>query len=292
MWSVLSPVPVRKGQNGLWTGLKDFSRLSAALIAKAVYKGIVRGFDFTSYVMIHQQAHQDLTRLGRPVPEGKKIRDFLNGITDPQFTSIKLNVLANPVFMNDISLAINYIASAIDLTIKNANQSNQQISDMPRGRGHFNRGGRGNGGQGRSNQGRGENQRGHGRGRSRGRGGRYVSWYNNDNSNQNENQSLSRSYTREEWTNVACVERNRVYRARVCLETARTVAAILREQNDAQTVDVSAITNTVQNQRVQDNATQATRQTATAAQISVDNASQAMSRRRHVSQNYSSQCNP
>jgi PAS domain-containing protein len=131
MWSVLSPVPVRKGQNGLWTGLKDFSRLSAALIAKAVYKGIVRGFDFTSYVMIHQQAHQDLTRLGRPVPEGKKIRDFLNGITDPQFISIKLNVLANPVFMNDISLAINYIASAIDLTIKNANQSNRQILDIP-----------------------------------------------------------------------------------------------------------------------------------------------------------------
>jgi hypothetical protein len=81
--------------------------------------------------MVHQQAHQDLTRLGEPVPEGKKIRDFLNGFIDPQCTSIKLNVLANPVFMNDFSLAINYIASAIDLTIKNANQSNRQILDIP-----------------------------------------------------------------------------------------------------------------------------------------------------------------
>jgi hypothetical protein len=46
--------------------------------------------------------------------------------------------------------------------------------------------------------------------------------------------------------------------------------------------DVSTIVNTVQNQRVHDNATQATRQTRTAAQISVDNASQAMSRHWHV----------
>jgi hypothetical protein len=53
-------------------------------ISKASYLGPRRNFDFSSYVAIHQQAHQDLHRLGEPVPENKKVRDFLNGINDPQ----------------------------------------------------------------------------------------------------------------------------------------------------------------------------------------------------------------
>jgi hypothetical protein len=41
-------------------------------IAKAVYKGSSRTFDFTTYVAIHQHAHQDLLKLGEPVPKNKK----------------------------------------------------------------------------------------------------------------------------------------------------------------------------------------------------------------------------
>ncbi len=89
-------------------------------ISNASYKGNIHQFDFTSYVAVHQQAHKDLLRLGEPMPEGKKVRDFLQGIMDPQCANIKLNVLANPTYMNDFSQAINYIASAIDLIIKNS----------------------------------------------------------------------------------------------------------------------------------------------------------------------------
>jgi hypothetical protein len=39
---------------------------------------------------IHQQAHQDLIHLGEPIPENKKERDFLLGITDPQCNNIML----------------------------------------------------------------------------------------------------------------------------------------------------------------------------------------------------------
>jgi hypothetical protein len=53
-------------------------------ISKATYLGPRRNFDFSSYVVIHQQAHQDLHRLGEPVPENKKVCNFLNGINDPQ----------------------------------------------------------------------------------------------------------------------------------------------------------------------------------------------------------------
>jgi len=43
-------------------------------ISKANYQGPRRNFDFSTYVAIHQhQAHQDLQRLGEPVPENKKV---------------------------------------------------------------------------------------------------------------------------------------------------------------------------------------------------------------------------
>jgi hypothetical protein len=87
-------------------------------IVKAVYKGNTRTFDFTTYVSIHQQAHQGLLRLLEPVPENKKARVFINGITDPQCANIKLNILANPTYMNDFSLMINYCATAIDMIKK------------------------------------------------------------------------------------------------------------------------------------------------------------------------------
>jgi hypothetical protein len=78
-------------------------------IAKVVYKGNSRTFDFTT------QAHQDLLRLGEPIPENKKVRDFLSGITDAQCANIKLNVLANPLYMNDFASMINYCATAINM---------------------------------------------------------------------------------------------------------------------------------------------------------------------------------
>jgi hypothetical protein len=92
-------------------------------IAKAVYKGNSRTFDFTTYVAIHQQAHQDLLRLGEPVPKNKKVRDFMTGITDAQCANIKLNILANPIYMNDFAMMINYCASAINMIKRNDSSS-------------------------------------------------------------------------------------------------------------------------------------------------------------------------
>ncbi len=118
-------------------------------IAKATYLGARRNFNFSSYVAIHQQAHQDLVRLGEPLPENKKVRDFLQGINDPQCANIKLSVLSNSILMNDFPQAVNYIASAIDMITKNTSTSAQQISELNR-----------------------SGYRGCGRGRGRGRGGR------------------------------------------------------------------------------------------------------------------------
>jgi hypothetical protein len=89
-------------------------------IAKANYQGQRRNYDFSTYVATHQQAHQDLLRLEEPIPENKKVPDFLAGITDLQCASIKLNILSNQLFMNDFLQAVYYIASAIDMIQKNA----------------------------------------------------------------------------------------------------------------------------------------------------------------------------
>jgi hypothetical protein len=55
-----------------------------------------------------------LAKYNKPVPESKKVRDFIEGITDPKCESIKLTVLSNPMYMNDFATTVNFIAGAID----------------------------------------------------------------------------------------------------------------------------------------------------------------------------------
>ncbi len=112
-WSWISSHQRSRNGRGAWKALIEYYEGDAMQvrtkqqcydsIAKANYQGPRRGFDFSSYVAIHQQAHQDLSRLGEPIPENKKVRDFLHGITDTQCSNIKLNVLSNPTFMNSFS---------------------------------------------------------------------------------------------------------------------------------------------------------------------------------------------
>jgi hypothetical protein len=125
-----------------------------------------------TYDAIHQQAHQDLHRLSEPVPENKKVCDFLHGINDPQYSTIKLNILSNMSFMNDFAQMVNYIASAIDMTTKNASTTARQISELNRSGINNNGHGRGRGresGGNLNNRGRGRGQ-GHGRNSNGGRG--------------------------------------------------------------------------------------------------------------------------
>ncbi len=102
-------------------------------ISKATYQGPKRNFNFNSYVSIHQQVHQDLIRLGEPIPVNKKVRDFLNGITDPPCSNIRLPTLANNKYMKSFLLTMNYISSAIDLVNKNTSSSSHQISNLNSG---------------------------------------------------------------------------------------------------------------------------------------------------------------
>lgn len=120
-------------------------------------------------------------------------------------------------YMNDFAQAVNYIASAIDMTTKNTSTSARQISELNRLGMNNNGHGRGRGG-GRSARGRGRGRDSHG-----GRGWGTI----NDASGID---SLgSKSYSPLEWQNLSTAQHQEVYRQRKRLETARTVAAVITE---------------------------------------------------------------
>ena len=90
-------------------------------------------------------------KFGELVPANRQVHDFLQGITDQSCQAIKLQVLANPVSMNDFNAAVNYMAAAIDLLSKPANTTrsvSSTTSQVSRG------GGRGGGRGGRNGRGR------------------------------------------------------------------------------------------------------------------------------------------
>jgi hypothetical protein len=67
------------------------SRKAAAYarIASARYTGQKHGFTFDTCVELHQSAHNTLAELNEPVPETKKVTDFLAGISDPRISNAK-----------------------------------------------------------------------------------------------------------------------------------------------------------------------------------------------------------
>jgi hypothetical protein len=48
-------------------------------MASSAFRGQRRGFTFDNYVLIHQDAHNELFDLEEVVPESKKVNDFLMG---------------------------------------------------------------------------------------------------------------------------------------------------------------------------------------------------------------------
>jgi hypothetical protein len=62
-------------------------------IEKASFSGMSRKFTFDMYVSAHLLGHNELSLLGEPVSESKKVTDFLAGITVPSLSTAKENVI-------------------------------------------------------------------------------------------------------------------------------------------------------------------------------------------------------
>jgi len=125
-------------------------------IKRAEYKG-TKNFDFDLYKKIQTQAHSDLKRYGEPVPETKKVKDFLDGITEPALQPVKFTIAGFPNLMNNFTEASNYIGQIVNLN-KKSEAITRTVSSTTtdnRGGGKDNNGGRGRGRGGRGRGGRG-----------------------------------------------------------------------------------------------------------------------------------------
>ncbi|MFN9982464.1 MAG: hypothetical protein ACK53Y_21230, partial [bacterium] len=58
-------------------------------------------------------------RFGEPVPEVKKVKDFLDGITDSTLQPVEYTITGLSQLMESFNEAANYIGNIIDLNKKN-----------------------------------------------------------------------------------------------------------------------------------------------------------------------------
>ncbi|MGH3054606.1 MAG: hypothetical protein ACRDL7_06465, partial [Gaiellaceae bacterium] len=178
-----------------------------ASIAAATYQGERKNFTFETYTNIHQRAHQDLQRLGEPVPEMKKVRDFLLHIHDPQLAAGKSTVLATPTMLESFTEASNFLSNFV-VRSRSMNRTERQVSAVE-------------GGRGRSNRSRGGRGRGRGRGARGGRGGR-------NNNSSNSNNADDRYHSPDEWYKLSASQRAKILQARE--NKKRNASAITSEE--------------------------------------------------------------
>jgi hypothetical protein len=88
-----------------------------ANLAQARYRGERRNFEFSNYVQIHQDAHNELLELEEPVPETKKVQDFLSGILDSRLQVGKDIVLGTDVYLQDFEECQQYLSTLVNNTL-------------------------------------------------------------------------------------------------------------------------------------------------------------------------------
>jgi hypothetical protein len=91
------------------------SRKAAAYakIASARYSGHKKTFTFDNYVEMHQNAHNTLSELDEPVPETKKVTDFLAGITDSCLGNAKDIILGDPNRLQNFEACQQYFKTLV-----------------------------------------------------------------------------------------------------------------------------------------------------------------------------------
>mmetsp|Transcript_24287 Transcript_24287/g.34810 ORF Transcript_24287/g.34810 Transcript_24287/m.34810 type:complete len:1184 (-) Transcript_24287:1334-4885(-) len=196
----------------------------------------------------------------------KRVRDYLQGITDPQCNAIKLAVLSNPILLNDFPQTVNYVVGAIDLMTKNTPSVSRRIAEINSEGGRGGHTGRGY--QGGRGQGRGQGRGSYGS-RGRGGGGRYQNNRRGRGRGRGSSQgNLGRGYSAEQWSQLSSEERSRIYRER---DRQRSVSALGTERDD-----VSIVTEITQ--PPPNNQASAQRTVASAHSV-LDNISENMNRR-------------
>lgn len=151
---------------------KELRNAADNIIPNTFYGGEKNCFNWTQYVSVHKECHNDLEASGTAVPEDDKVRRLLMGIQTPSLQTAVLFVRSSPALRGNFDAAVDSITTVVETIrdsmkrpfsqVSSATTEEEEPFDQPlSSRSHI--GGRG--GDGRGYQGRG------GRGRGRGRGG-------------------------------------------------------------------------------------------------------------------------
>jgi hypothetical protein len=147
-------------------------------ILNTFYGGEKNRFNWTRYVSVHKECHNDLEATGTAMPEDDKVRRLLTGIQSASLQTAVLFVRSSPALRGNFDAAVDSITTVVETIKDTSKRPFSQISSTttededhadsaPPGRGYQGHsGGRG----GRGYQGRGGRGRGRGRGDGRGRG--------------------------------------------------------------------------------------------------------------------------
>ena len=115
-----------------------------AQIATARYAGPRRNWNFQRYVERHQGGHNELLDLNEPVPETKKVTDFMAGITDPRLANAKDIILGTPQYLQNFEACQQYLATLVSNKAEQSKME-RQISQLETHRPGGKNGGKGSG---------------------------------------------------------------------------------------------------------------------------------------------------
>jgi hypothetical protein len=106
-----------------------------ASIMTAMYHRLRRGYTFAHYVKLHQEAHNELLDLEKPVSENKMVTDFLKGIQDPTQRVGKMVILSDPAKLGDFDECQQYFSTLIQNTSAQAKAERHVSSVLTNGGG-------------------------------------------------------------------------------------------------------------------------------------------------------------
>ena len=95
------------------TSIKTRKNDAYASIASSTYRGIRKQFAFAQYVAIHQSAHNEHDDCNEPIPETKKVSDFLAGISDSSLEAGITCVLSEDRYQESFEVTQQFLGTLV-----------------------------------------------------------------------------------------------------------------------------------------------------------------------------------
>ena len=95
------------------TSIKTRKNKAYLSISGSSYKGHRKAFTFAQYVAIHQAAHNELEDCNEPMPETKKVSDFIAGISDASLESGITCILSEDRYSDNFEATLQFLGTLV-----------------------------------------------------------------------------------------------------------------------------------------------------------------------------------